>query len=442
MRLSPPRDPVAMTLDGERFLGERGEPVAAALIGAGKLMVARSPKFHRPRGPSCMRGACDGCLARVDGVANVMTCLTEAAEGRVITSQNRLGSREHDLLRMTDWFFPDGFNHHDLLAGIPGVQGAMQAFARRVAGLGRLPDEVVKARPATRRRIDVLVVGAGPAGMAAATAVARSARLARRTVEVVDDALAAGGGARGFMGHDGSGFDAVEKAFHAVVGEGRVVLRCQTVAAGFYGRDVLVVGPEGAEVVEAADVVIAAGAHDGVAPFENNEVPGVLSARAACLLLASGVLFGKRAVLAREESLSPGGAPDGAPGSKVIRFGDVYQRAAAAASMGGATVRVVDSSAVVGVKGSSHVRAVVVREGDKELSLPADVLLVDVPPAPAYELCEQAGARLEHRPCGFVPIVSRGRIAEGVWAVGEVSGAPLDIDAFVAQAEALAAALE
>ncbi|MGO8992824.1 MAG: (2Fe-2S)-binding protein, partial [Polyangiaceae bacterium] len=73
-RLVPPRDAVSITLDGERIVAERGEPIAAALLGAGKWTLARSPKFHRPRGPSCMRGACDGCLARVDGVANVMTC--------------------------------------------------------------------------------------------------------------------------------------------------------------------------------------------------------------------------------------------------------------------------------------------------------------------------------------------------------------------------------
>jgi len=174
--LSPPRNPVTLTLDGERVVAERGEPVAAALIAAGKLTLARSPKFHRPRGPACMRGACDGCLARVGGVPNVMTCLVPAEEGLVITSQNTLGSREIDLLRVTDWFFPDGMNHHELFAGVPGVQSAMQLFARRVAGLGRLPDEVKLPSHARRRNVDVLVVGCGPAGMAAAVALARKGR--------------------------------------------------------------------------------------------------------------------------------------------------------------------------------------------------------------------------------------------------------------------------
>src|SRR3984957_18000592 len=135
-RRHPPSDPVTMHLDGQALVAERGEPVAVALLAAGKLALARSPKFHRPRGPSCLRAACDGCLARVDGRPNVMTCMVPAAEGTVVGTQNTRGAREVDFLRVTDWFFPRGMNHHELFAGVPGLQGLMQTFARRVAGLG------------------------------------------------------------------------------------------------------------------------------------------------------------------------------------------------------------------------------------------------------------------------------------------------------------------
>src|SRR5437870_919184 len=85
---------VTLTFDGERITAEEGEPIASALVRAGKLQIARSPKFHRPRGPACFRGACDGCLARVDGEPNVMTCLEPARDGQTIESQNTLGARE------------------------------------------------------------------------------------------------------------------------------------------------------------------------------------------------------------------------------------------------------------------------------------------------------------------------------------------------------------
>src|SRR5690348_5774309 len=81
LRLGPLKHPVTLTLDGEPFQAEGGEPLAAALIAAEKLTIARSPKFHRPRAPTCLRGACDGCLARVDETANVMTFLVAGGDG-------------------------------------------------------------------------------------------------------------------------------------------------------------------------------------------------------------------------------------------------------------------------------------------------------------------------------------------------------------------------
>ena len=111
----------------------------AALLASDKTILARSPKLHRPRGPSCFRGACDGCLARVDGVPNVMTCLVPAQGGEHVDAQNVIGSRKADLLRVTDWFFAKGIDHHHLMAGVPGLSDVMQSFATKVAGPGRMP---------------------------------------------------------------------------------------------------------------------------------------------------------------------------------------------------------------------------------------------------------------------------------------------------------------
>ncbi|MET0792764.1 MAG: (2Fe-2S)-binding protein, partial [Polyangiaceae bacterium] len=134
-------DPVSITHDAEPLLLERGEVLAGGLIAAGRWLLARSPKLHRARGPYCLRGACDGCTARVNGVPNVMTCLVTAAEGDRIETQNVLGSREVDLYEATDLLFPRGFDHHRLLAGA-GTSRLLTHFARRMSGLGRLPDAV------------------------------------------------------------------------------------------------------------------------------------------------------------------------------------------------------------------------------------------------------------------------------------------------------------
>jgi sarcosine oxidase, subunit alpha len=413
------RDPVTITLDGEPIQAERGEPVAAALVAAGKLMLARSPKFHRPRGPSCMRAACDGCLARVDETPNVMTCQVAAAQGTAVVSQNRLGPREVDLLRMTDWFFPDGMNHHELFAGVPGVQNVMQAFARRVAGLGRLPAEAEAPHPAARRSADVVVVGAGPSGMAIAARLA----LQGRAVEIIDDQLAPGGGITALGGAEAGAFDAIYASCMDLVATGRIAMRSCTIAGGMYGRDLLVVGPSGAEVLEARALVLACGAHDGALAFEGNDVPGVMSARAAGWLLGRGIVVGKRIVVVT----TPGGGPFGA--------------SFAAAAEGAAKTTVVHGEPV-SIRGTSHVKAVVVRDASgKETEHKADAVLVDAPRSPAYELAEQAGASVLHEPRGFVVKTDAGRIADGVYAVGEMAGTPFDAAAITAEATRLAALL-
>ena len=387
------RNPVTIRFDGDDVRAERGEPIAAALVDAGKLAIARSPKFHRPRGPSCFRAACDGCLARVDGVPNVMTCLHPCAEGTVIEAQNTLGSREIDLLRVTDWFFPQGMNHHELFAGVPGVQQVMQAFARRVAGLGKIPEKAGEKHAARRREVDAFVVGAGPSGMSAAIALHDRGR----TVEVVDDALEAGGSALATL--DGR-FDEVLAKFVEYTqksAKNSIKLRLRTTAAGIYGDDVLVVGPEGAEIVRPKTLVLATGAHDGVLAFEGNDVPGVMSARAGAWLVRRGVSLGDKVVVA----VSEGGGP----------FGELLEKRLKNVTL----VAAAPTSAI----GSSRVKKVAF--GKKEIA--ATALLVDAPRAPAYELAEQAGAKLEHEPRGYV--VREPRIKDGVVAVGELTGAAL-----------------
>jgi len=418
-RAHAPQQRIWISYDGKALAASKGEPVAASLLAAGRLAIARSTKFHRPRGPACLRGACDGCLARVDGEPNVMTCMVPAHDGMTIDSQNTLGSKNLDLLRVTDWFFPHGMNHHELLAGIPGAQGVMQAFARRVAGLGRLPSTELRPRQAHRRHADVVVVGCGPAGMAVASALAASGR----SVEVVDDAVRGGGGLRALSG-ERSLWSKVDAPFHASVSNQSVVVRSSTVAGGVFGEDLLVVGSAGAEVVTGGVVVPAPAPHDGVALFEGNDVPGVMSARAAGLLLAEGVVVGRRAV--------------------VIAGSGGFGRAFARASAGLCEVVFASGAPqVLRVRGNAAVRAVVLKEGDVEREVAADALLLDEPRAPAYELCLQAGAQLEHQPRGFVVKTDEdGRIRDRLWAVGEVKGTPFEPDAILEDAGRVARAIQ
>ena len=414
-RIGEPEKPVRMTYDGAEIVADEGEPMAASLLGAGRAAVARSPKFHRPRGPSCMRAACDGCLARVDGVPNVMTCRTPARDGAEIVTQNTLGTRDLDLLRVTDWFFPKGMNHHELFAGVVGVERLMQGFARRVAGLGKLPASIEKSKKAERRSIDALVVGSGPSGMCAATVLAKKSR----RVEVVDDALELGGSLRALAPKDGP-WREIEDDFRQMMHSGQILARPRTTAAAVYGDDVLVVGDGGPEVVAAKTIVIASGAHDGVLAFEGNDVPGVMSVRAALFVLSRGVVVGKKIAVVRTGTDST--------------LTDAF--VARAAEIDGVTVTVIEGTPVA-VGGASRARNVVVRRGKTEKKISCDAVLVDAPRAPAYELAEQAGARIEHRREGFFVVTDRGKIRDGFYAVGELTGAAYDPDQLREEASAV-----
>ncbi len=408
-RLAKLHHPVTITLDGEPIEAEEGEPLAASLLAASKISFARSPKFHRPRGPACMRAACDGCLARVDDVPNVMTCLHPAREGTRVQVQNTLGSREVDLLRVTDWFFPEGIDHHHLFAGVPGVQSVMQVFARRVAGLGQLPGAIAPARVARRREVDVVVVGGGPAGSAVATRLVN----AGRSVELLDDAIVPGGALRALGPDDVGAWRGITDGFAACAGarSQRLVVRPATVAGGLYGDDLLVVGPEGAEVLAPRALVLATGAHDGVLAFEGNDLPGILSARAAGVLAQLGVVPGERVVIV----VSAGGGPFGEALGRTLGH---HEGRCEVAVVHGEPVR---------AAGSSRVRSVTVLQDGRETKLRADALVVDAPRSPSYELAEQAGATLLHEPRGFVARASGGKIrggagSLGVWVVGEAAG--------------------
>jgi sarcosine oxidase subunit alpha len=356
-------------------------------------------------------------LARVDEVPNQMTCMVPCREGLRVESQNVLGTRKLDLLRMTDWFFPGGMNHHELFAGVPGVSQVMQAFARRVAGLGTLPKDPIDPRPASRVSTEALVIGAGASGFAAAVALARRGM----KVQVIDDSLEAWGGARALPDDERASFAKLEADAAELCATGAITVQLRTTAAAIFGNDVLLVSPRGTSIVTAAATILATGAHDGVLAFEGNDIPGVISARAAGWLLRQGISIGDHVLVA----VAPGGGQWGEP------FARENQR------LGHSTKLVY--GVPLRAKGSSRVREVEFASNDDRTTERVDALVIDAPPSPAYELCEQAGATLVHTPAGFV--VSASAIRPGFFATGEVLGMPLDARLFVESANAIAASL-
>jgi sarcosine oxidase subunit alpha len=155
---------VTLVVDGRDVEASPNESVAAAFVASGCWVFGRSVKYHRARGPSCFSARCEGCLMRVDGVPSVMTCRTKVRHGIRCDTQNVLCSAAHDLLALTDSFFPAGLEHYEMFTWSKPVNRTMQLVAREIAGVGTLPGEIERSRPVERRTVGVLVVGAGRAG--------------------------------------------------------------------------------------------------------------------------------------------------------------------------------------------------------------------------------------------------------------------------------------
>lgn len=399
--MSPITDPVVIAHDGRKIRAQRGEPVAVSLLAAGRLLLARSPKLHRPRGPFCLRAACDGCLARVDGEPNIMTCQVRAEDGMRIETQNVLGSRGADLLRATDYVFPQGFDHHRLMAGTPVLGAAMQQIARRVAGLGRMPEredsDAASSEHGAAGQLqgsplltpDVLIVGAGRSG--ALVAMRLKQRAPELKLLLVDSAPQAGGR------HALCDPEAWQP-LAALLKEASVEVELESCVVGLYLKPeqaleptaLLSTYPHGSieppqlRVVRPRAVVLAVGGHDYVPMFEANDLPGIFSARAALHALRLGVLVGHQIVLVGE---SP----------------ELHAFRAAAASV--AQLTQVNEECMLRATGSARVSGALINVDGKTQALNADAIVVGGPRAPAFELAVQAGLAVRYQgDLGYIPI--------------------------------------
>jgi sarcosine oxidase subunit alpha len=259
--------------------------------------------------------------------------------------------------------------------------------------------------------LDVCVVGGGPAGLAAARAVAAARPAAR--VALFDEQPTLGGSLLALPG-------GAERAAALVraAGEARVALTSGATALAYYPEDgdggVLAVSTsDGLRRVSARRFLYATGGYDQNLPFVDNDRPGVVSAR-ACGRLAFH--WGVRPVAKRRRVLVVDGAPTAAPLARGL-------------ADAGVDVEVVDLARdrVVSARGTTRVRGLVVKgPSGRERTLDGDLVAIATLPAPASELPRQHGARVRLEPArgGFVALVdeSFATSAPNVYAAGDVTG--------------------
>jgi len=282
--------PLSFEFNGKTLQGYQGDTIASALLANAISNVSRSFKYHRPRGvisAGVEESAALLTVAEGDGdVPVVRSTLRTLTEGQKINSQNCFPSVNFDVGRLLDFthrLWPAGFyNKTFKWPGWHWYEGSI----RRVAGLGELPTgEDTNKYFHHNLHCDVLIIGAGPAGLAAALSAANSGA---RVVIVEQDHELGGNLLRQAAEIDGLDSDSwINQTRDALESTSNVTIMTSSTVSGYYDHNVLTItdrstaGIKRFWKVRAKEVVLATGAIEQPLVFMNNDRPGVMLAGAA-----------------------------------------------------------------------------------------------------------------------------------------------------------------
>jgi sarcosine oxidase subunit alpha len=448
---------IRFSFDGRSYEGLEGDTLASALLANGVHLVGRSFKYHRPRGIMTAGPEEPSALVTVRrdearSTPNLRATQVELYDGLVAVSQNRWPSLRFDLGRLTELFSPllsAGFYYKTFMWPRSAWHRLYEPLIRRMAGLGeapRLPDPDRYAQQ--HAHCEVLVVGAGPAGLAAALAASRGGA----RVILCDERPRFGGS---LLSDDRSRIDGlaaadwVEAAIAELQRNPRVRLLPRTTAFGYFPHnhlglserltDHLAEPPAGLArerlwQVRAQQVVLATGSIEQPLVFPGNDRPGVMLAGAALRYLKEqAVLPGQRVVIATIcDSAYRVALEMQAAGAQVAQIVDLRPDPSPAQPDGWqqrlrqAGIAVETGARVLGSQGSNHLSAVEIGRVDAagaatgRRSIDCDLLLVAGGYVPSVHLFSQSRGKLRYDESlqAFVP----GESAENERSVGACRG--------------------
>ncbi|TBU71340.1 sarcosine oxidase subunit alpha [Phytopseudomonas daroniae] len=381
--------PLSFTFNGQSYSGYAGDTLAAALLANGVDIIGRSFKYSRPRGIVAAGAEEPNAVLQVGSreatqVPNIRATQQALYAGLVAGSTNGWPSVNTDLMgilgKVGGGMMPPGFYYKTFMYP-QNMWLTYEKYIRKAAGLGRAPKENdVDTYDHVNRHCDVLVVGAGAAGLAAALAAARSgARV------ILADEQEEFGGSLLDTREQLDGLPATEWV-SKVVAELKtfpeVVLLPRATVNGYHDHNFLTIherctdhlgdsAPLGAFAhrparqrlhrVRAKRVVLAVGAHERPLVYGNNDVPGnMLAGAVSTYVRRYGVAPGKKLVLATTNDYAYKTALDWLDaGLKVVAIADARSnpRGSWAEEARSRGVRVLTGSSVLDVKGSKRVEA-------------------------------------------------------------------------------------
>ena len=377
----------ALDFEGRTIPVHRGDTVASALYRAGVRTFSRSFKFHRKRGLYCLTGDCPNCLMTVDGESAVRTCCTPAAAVRKVARGSGWPSAEHDALSIL-WrlraFLPVGFYYKSMIRP-RGLWPLAERVIRRIAGLGPIARDLpVENRERVNHHPDLLVIGGGIAGLAAAiTAAGRGERVVLADEGKIGEAIP-----------PGPTRARVDELRAQLSRHATVEILEHAMAVGIYqGPLVPIAGRDFLHLVHPGRIVIATGAVERHAVFAGSDLPGIWLGRGAARLAGvHGMPPGRRIVVVvataeglshlavlrdhatrhRDSTIVAVVAPDGLAGQVP------------------AGIEVIADGAIVAARGNGTLSAVVVQTAGGRRVLACDALVLALGFQPRDGLLRQA----------------------------------------------------
>uniref|UniRef100_UPI002FC949C3 FAD-dependent oxidoreductase n=1 Tax=Devosia sp. TaxID=1871048 RepID=UPI002FC949C3 len=376
--------PLNFSFDGKPMRGFAGDSLASALLANGQMLVGRSFKYHRPRGILTAGVAEPNALvtlgrgARTE--ANSRATMVELHEGLEARSQNRWPSLRFDIgaiSQLAGPFLGAGFYYKTFMWPAAFWEKLYEPLIRKAAGLGRASYE---ADPDTYEKrwahCDLLVVGAGPAGLAAALTAARSGA----RVILADEGAMPGGSSLAetaeIAGQFAPAWAAQVAAELASLPNVRVLSRTTVFGwydSGLFGavervqKHIDTVDPdrpvERVWRIAAKRAILASGAHERPLVFGGNDRPGVMMADAMRHYANRyGVAPGKRVAIFAN-------GPSGYAAARDLEAAGIDVAAVIDSNPDGSAhgklkARVISNAVVAGTLGSAGISGVVVRHGD------------------------------------------------------------------------------